>query len=403
MALSADSPTLVPPAHTGRWIRRVTLLLLLLGLLAGVAWRYRITRPDYRLARGLDALRAKDTDRVRAYADRLEASGAADHAHLLRGEALLALGSPALALVEFNKIASEGSLRLRAAALSGRCLLELGELREAHRAFRFVVDEQPDHADAHRGLAAIAYDLGRLGEAVEHLLRVAELDPQDSRPHRLIGLIYKDLSQDSDAEAAYRESLRRGGPAALERDVKLGLAEVLARQTKYADGLKAVEGLPMTTADEVPNPVSLRAECLRGLGRPQEAATELDAALPKFPSAELWRLRGQVHQDLAQLPEAVKCFERAVELGPQEHRSHYALGQAYSGVGRTEDAARSFTRVDAIKKNLDRVSALTQEAMAKPWDAKVRLELADLSDGMGKPKLAQMWRKAAAACQEPGR
>ena len=145
-----------PPAPPlGPWPRRLTLLLVASGLLAGGGWKYRTSRPDYRLARGQEAVRAGDTAAVRESADRLDAAGHADHAHLLRGDALLAFGSPALALAEFNRIDSTGPLRLRAAALSGRCLLDLGDLKEADRVFRFVVGEQPDHADGHRGLAEI--------------------------------------------------------------------------------------------------------------------------------------------------------------------------------------------------------------------------------------------------------
>ena len=127
----------------------------------------------------------------------------------------------------------------------------------------------------------------------------------------------------------------------------------------------------------------------------------LDAVLPKYPSAALYRVRGQVHQDAAQLPEAVHCLERAVELDPFEQKSHYLMGQAYSGVGRPDDAARSFARVESLKKSLDRMTVLTKEAMEKPTDGKVRLELAELSEALGKPKLALMWRKAAAACDDP--
>ncbi|MCX7324098.1 MAG: hypothetical protein NTZ14_06595, partial [Hyphomicrobiales bacterium] len=73
--------------------------------------------------------------------------------------------------------------------------------------------------EAHRGLAVIAYDLGELSKALVHLKRVSELDPKDSRPSRLSGLINKDMSQDPDAEAAYREALRRGLPPEGEREV----------------------------------------------------------------------------------------------------------------------------------------------------------------------------------------
>jgi tetratricopeptide (TPR) repeat protein len=387
-----------PIPASGRWRRRVTLLILILASLGAAGWRYRITRPEYRLARGQEAVRAGNAEAVRDYADRLEDAGYPDHAHLLRGEGLLAFGSPALALAQFNKIRSEGPIRLRAAALSGRCLLELGELQEAHRVFSFVVAEEPDHIDGHRGLAAIAYDLGQLGEAIDHLLRVAELDAQDSRPHRLIGLIYKDMTQDVQAEAAYREALRRGVPPNVEREVRLELAEVLARQAKFADGLAVLDGVGPGGAGDEPARVAVRVECLRGLSRSREAAEVLDATIEKHQTSVLFRLRSQVHNDLSQPAEALKRLERAVELGPNDYQSHYMLAQAYAAAERKDDAARVFASAEKLKKNLDRITELSKEAMAKPWDRQVRLQLAELCDSMGKPKLAAMWRKAAAAC-----
>lgn len=386
-----------PAAPSGRRRLAAAVALLAVVVAAAAGGRYRVTRPDYRLARGELAVRAGDARSAGGYADRLEASGHADHAHLLRGEALLAFDSPALALAEFNLIDPDSPLRLKAANLSGRCLLDLGETREALRVYQFVVAQRPDDADGHRGLAAVAYDLGQLGEAVGHLRRVAELDAADARPHRLVGLIYKDMAQDDAAEVAYREALRRGLPAEAEGDVRLELAEVLARQTKFADALDALAaGKPAWGSES--ERAAVQAECLRGLGRSREAADLLDGALARAPTATLYRLRGQAHQDAEQLPEALKCFERAAEAGPQDHQAQYLLGLSYSAAGRKAEAARCFARVEELKANLDRVTALTQEAMAKPWDAAVRTRLAALWDAMDKPKLAEMWRKAAASC-----
>lgn len=392
-----------PPARRGRWFRRVRLLVLILAPLAALGWRYRITRPEYRLARGHEAMRANDHERVGQFADRLEASGHADLANLLRGEALLHLGSPKLALVQFNKIAADGPVRQRAAVLAGRALLAIGDLREAHRVFSVVVAEQPDNPDGHRGLAAIAYDLGHSGQAIDFLTRVAELDPHDSRPHNLIGLICKDLRLNVDAEAAYEECLRRGGLPSVERDAKLGLAEVQTRLHKYAEGLEMIRDVEIASAGEQPNPVAVRAECLRGLGRTAESAAVLDAALVTHPSAILHRVRGQTYQDAGDLPQAVRSFERSVELDPHEPQSHYLLAQAYTAAGRKDEATRAYAKLDLLRGKFDAITRLSSEAMEKPWDANVRLKLADLSDDMGQPKLAQMWRKAAAACAESER
>ncbi len=406
--MTSPPPLSAPPpapgaggsASAGRVRRRVTLLVLVLGALAGGAWRYRVTRTEYRFARGEDALRAGDTEGVRAYADRLEAAGAPDHAHLLRGEALLTFGAPDRALAQLNQVRAEGPLRVRAAALSGRCLLALGDLKEAHRVFRFVVAEQADHLDGLRGLAAIAYDLGQMIEAIEFLRRVAELDPADSRPHRLIGLIYKDMAQDPLAEEAYREALRRGLPPEVERAVRVEVAEVCARQAKFAEGLAVLDGGPPS---DDPAAGVARAECLRGLGRQPQAADVLDAALARQPTAALYRLRGQVYEDQARPADARRCYERAIELAPTDRQAHFLLGQVLAGSGHAGDAARAFARAEELRKDLDRISALSREAMQKPWDPVVRLELAELCDRLGKPQLAAMWRKAAAACRETPR
>lgn len=373
-------------------MRRWLLVLFVAALVLGAGWRYRISRTEYRFARGQEAIRAGDAETVRLYADRLDDAGARDHAFLLRGEALFHFGAPARALGQLGQVRTDGPLGLRAATLTGRCHLALGEVREAHRAFNAVVERQPDNVDAHRGLAAIAYDLGQLDEAVTFLTRVAELDPSDARPHRLIGLIHKDLARDDPAEAAYREALRRGPPEAVAGEVRVELAEVLVRKGKFAAGLEALAGTDGPTA------AAARAECLRGLGRSPEAAQVLDAALARHPTAALARLRGQVHQDQGQPAEALRSFERAAELGPADYQAQYLLAQAYGAAGRKDDAARTFARVEQLRLDLDHITALTREASARPWDPGVRVELAEVSERLGKPELAALWRKAAAAC-----
>jgi len=377
--------------------RRISLSLLIISLLVAGAWRYRITRPEYRFARAEDAIRVGDLETARQYADRLEASGHPDHASLLRGEVLLKSGAADRAIVLLSRVRAEGPFRRQAAVLTGQCLLALGAPREADQVFRSVIAEHPDEVDAHRGLAVIAYDLGQLDEAAEHLRYVAELDPTDARPHRLIGLIYKDMGQYAASEEAYREALRRGLTPKVEEEVRVELTAVLARQGKYAAGIEVLDALPSGGVED-PAGVGARAECLRGLGRQKEAADVLDAALARQTSTALWRLRGQVYQDQGRLADALPCFERAIELGPADQQSYHLLGQTYAALGRKEDAARAFTRAEELRRDLDRITALSKEAMAKPWDAAVRLQLAELSDRLGMPQVAAMWRKAAAAC-----
>lgn len=393
-----NTPPEPPPvSRSDRWRGRLVVVLVIASGVAVAGWRQRVTRPEYRVARGHEAIANRDWDRADYYASRLEASGHPDRARLLRGESLLARRRPDLALAEFNRIRGEGEVRLQAAALSGKCLLDLGDLREAHRVLSFVASERPDHVDAHRGLAAVAYDLGQLGAAVDHLEQVGRLDPQDARPCRLVGLIYKDMGQLDKATVAYEEALRRGLPPAVESEVRFELAEALTQQARFADALRLLGAATPDAPEKDPARLAVRAECLRGVGRSAEAVALLDRGTGE--SGPVLRLRGQLLLDAGDQQAAVRPLERAVELAPTDYQSHYLLAKVYAGLGRTSDAKREFDRVEGLRRALDRMTALSREAMEKPWESGVRLQLAELSEQLGRPQLAEMWRSAAAACE----
>src|SRR5262245_2862898 len=208
-----------PPARTPFWrsiarvSRRKRNILVSFVIIAAVVtanWRYRITRPDYRFARGQAAIAKRDWKSSDVLATKLESTGYPDHAHLLRAEAFYARKEPELALQECNQIRDEGTIRLRAASLSGRCLLDMGVLAEANRVFSFVISEEQDNTDAHRGVATVAYDLVHVNRAIHPLEQVFRLDPADARPHRLLGEILRDSDDTLNAVNEFQEALRLG-------------------------------------------------------------------------------------------------------------------------------------------------------------------------------------------------
>jgi len=378
-----------------RWPRWAVIALLVLMAATAGWWRYRVTRPDYRLARGEEAIRTNDWEQVNTIIDTLEATGRTDEAHLLRGKAYYARKRPDLALAEFDAIRDPSPRYLTAATQAGRCLLDLGALKEAAQVFSLVIEQQPDNVDANRGLAAVAYDLGQLNTAIDHLEVVARLDPGDGRPHRLIGLIYKDMGQHEKAEAAYREALLRGLPSPVDGEVQKELAESLVALHRFADALVVLDKLQA----EDGGTIASRASALRGIGRSTEAAELLDRAVTRFPAGPLYRIRGQLALDAGDHAGAVRPLERAVELAPVDYRAHFLLAQAYAGVQRGDDAKREAERAEQIRQDLDKITELTKQAMERPWDAGIRLQLAELSDRLGMPEVARTWRAAAAACR----
>src|SRR5262245_25845685 len=254
------------------------------GLVAWLGWFwwrdagwYFHPQPDYRLDAAQKALRRSDRDRAEQAALVLEADGHHDQAALLQGaidfeRAIHADESAAAPLFtkvldELNTIRDQGAVRVQAAAIIGRCLMSLKRPIEAEHSFRFVLREEPDNVESHRGLAVIYFDQGALGSALPHLEKVAELDPQDGRPHRLMGLIYKDWDQYDLAVKCYQRGLERQLPgrnpeqsqAAIYRE----MAECLLNLKQYAQALEVLDRVE-PLADDAPRVVTMRAECLCG-------------------------------------------------------------------------------------------------------------------------------------------
>lgn len=383
-----------------RWLARLALPVVLLGAAAGGwQWWRHTTAPDYLLRRGQAALRSGDQERAKRTAARLEVAGHRDHARLLRGEAALRRRDLTRAVGEFNRIRDRDDVLVEASAVYGQWfLLELQMPAEAEHFLRFVASRRPDHVDARRGLATIYYDQRAWAAAVLHLTAWGDLDPADGRPYRFIGLIYRELDQPKPAIPAYREALRRTLQPFVAEEVRQELAECLTLQSEYGEALEVLGGAG-STADEAPRLVAVRAECLWGLRRVDEAHGLLDAALARNPGdAELLRLRARMHLAVQEAQAAAGLLERVLRDHPHDHTSRYQLALAYESLGRPAEAAEQRRLVEKTQAMLKRLTDLVHEAGDKPWDASLRRKAAQLCRELDKPDLAESWLRAAASC-----
>jgi TolB-like protein/Tfp pilus assembly protein PilF len=79
--------------------------------------------------------------------------------------------------------------------------------RSAEAAARRAVELAPGSGDAIGEAGALAYHLGRFGEAAELLPRALEQDPLSSRGYDDLGMVYRAMGRLADSEQAYRRSL----------------------------------------------------------------------------------------------------------------------------------------------------------------------------------------------------
>jgi tetratricopeptide (TPR) repeat protein len=373
-------------------------LVVTLGTLAGAAaWWYQTTRPTYRLRQGQEALRRGRPDIADRLAERLEADGYSDQAHLLRGEAFLREHHFARAALEYNQIQDRSDQFVEASAIYGLAFLSVNRSFEAERLLRYVVSERPDHLEAHRGLAAIYFDQGALTLAVRHAKECVRLEPQKGYPFWFMGVIFKDLGKYASARDAYHQALERELSDEQRNDVLEGLAEVVVQLKEYAKGLAILDDCPLAVNDK-PKMLAWRAECLWGLDRSAEGKALLDKALQEHPqSPELLRLRAKLYLNENAPHNAAALLERALKVDRHDHLSRYELVQAYQMLGRRTEAAEQQRLFKQTQDYLAELTNLNQEIADRPWDAAVRARLAEVCDKLDKPDLAAMWRRAAAA------
>lgn len=368
--------------------------IAVVGLVAAYWVWGRSPPPDEQLRSGRAALAAGDTTTASRIAASLSEKHP-DHARILKADIQLRQGDPQNALFLLNKVEDKGPLRREAAALAGQCLLQLQNLPEAERAFRFVLSEQPDNIDGHRGLAAVYYDQGALLKSLHHLAEVARLDPADGRPHRMMGLIHADLEARTEAVECYRAALARSLSPAAAGEVREELAEQLV---KLGQPAAALEALGAPTAPESERVTAIRAEADWLLGRKAEASARLDVALRDHPdSMPLLRLRGKMDTEAGEWEKAAAALERAVKADATDLTSLHYLAMAYDRLKRTADADRVRRQHQTAKDGLEALTLLNREADDRPWDRTVRLKLAEVCDRLGKTQLAAMWRRAAEA------
>jgi tetratricopeptide (TPR) repeat protein len=383
--------------------RRQRLLVLAVLLVSLVVVFYR-TRPqtvrvdpDELLTQGQAALRRHDVPEAERICRRLQNNGNKDHAALLQGELYYRGKHFDRAEEQLARVDGDSPLFPQAATFFGLCRLQRFDLQQAAQLFKRVIEVQPDAVEAHRGLADVYVALGALSLAREEMEAVTRLDPTDARPWFFLGDFYADVGLRAEAVAAYEKALALAPDQTAAVRARLGLAESL---TKFGDHSRALQVLSELPSDASATPAAvLRAEVLVRLGRVGEADRVLAPLLAGgSPSPAVLTAAGRVAFDDQKYDRAVTLLERTVALDPADYEANYHLAQAYTRLGRTDEANARQKRADEIQNDLRQMSKLTDQAGARPWDAALRKQLAEITRRLGKTDIAEKWEQAARSC-----
>ncbi|RMG35781.1 MAG: tetratricopeptide repeat protein [Planctomycetota bacterium] len=364
------------------------------GLLALWIWRASTLAPEDDFLRAWAGLRRGDLEIVADVAARLEQrSSSRPAAQILDAALLLAGGDPRAALSALPRDPIAAPFELYRLLVAGQCYYRLGRLDRAWQAFRAAARRDAQHPDVLRWLAATYFDLGSYDVALPLLKRLAECEPTDFAPWRLMGIMYLDFEKYGAAAEAFREALKRNPPPAIADELRLDLARSLIRQNDYR------------TADEVlrqcrrsPERTILQCEVQWATGQADAAVTRLRRTLaenPELPQA--WRLLGRIAIQQGDWDEAATAFEQFVQLEPFEPDGYYNLARIAAQRGDRQKSEQLQRRFEELQRWRRRLTELNTRASREPDNAELRERLAEICHKLGKPDLAEMWQRAAAA------
>lgn len=215
-------------------------------------------------------------------------------------------------------------------------LLEgLGRYQDAMEHFDILAQSNPEWQAPLRHLARLHLSQNDIQTALEIGQRALRLDPNDTRVHNTLALIYSRQKLDEKSEFHFREAIRLD-PAFAEAHNNLG--SMLASQGKLTEAAKHF------------------AKAVKIDDRFAEAHTNL----------------GSVYASQRNFRKALVHFRRATEIDPDYVDAYNNLGSIYASVGQFEKAIQYYQQ--ALKIDKDHADSLRNLKRAKEFMARQKSE-----------------------------
>ncbi|MCA3105680.1 MAG: tetratricopeptide repeat protein [Rhodocyclaceae bacterium] len=221
-------------------------------------------------------------------------------------------------------------------------LHDSGQFDAARRAYRSILDAQPDSARVLYLLGLLEKASGDREQSMSCLQQAIAADPMQADVWMAIGDLHAETGADALATEAFERCVARARGSALGW-FKLGFAQ--QKLERHADAEKAYRRAVKL------QPVFPEAWCnlgneLGALMRKDDAIAALRRAVaqrPAFPEA--WRNLGVILEAVGRRAEALDCFERACEQRPDDADAHFCRAAALAALGRGVDAVAAYERV----------------------------------------------------------
>jgi len=189
---------------------------------------------------------------------------------------------------------------------------QAGRLAEAESAYRQIIAQQPNYAEAHSNLGNVLRDRGEFAAAIESCRRAASLKPDLFAAHNNLGNALVEAGRLDDAIAAFRRAIEIAPNVA---SIHYNLGNALKETGDWAGAIGSFR----------------------------------DAIVMQPELAEAHNNLGTVLKDMGQLEEAVDAYSRAVKLRPNFAEAYNNLGSALKAMGQLDEAIAAFEQAMRLR------------------------------------------------------
>ncbi len=209
-----------------------------------------------------------------------------------------------------------------------------GDFKKSLPLLEQVITLQPHNPAALRLLGVDRFHAGHAADALGPLNTVAEVNPKDSEAKFYLGLCYLALDRDDEAEKAF-DQIAAQAPADVD--------ELYLLTRAYSGVSSAMLSHLASLGEDSYRIHQVHGEYFDLQNNPEEAIKEFEKAVelrPDLPS--LHYVLGSAYWKHSQLDRAAAEFRRAIELNPRHFMAHYKLGMVLLEQNNRVSAAKEF-------------------------------------------------------------
>lgn len=244
-----------------------------------------------------------------------------------------------------------------------------GELKKAESAYRKILRQNPDHADALNLLGLIAYQRKDFENAERLINQAIELNNSNSDYHNNLGTVLKALGRLAEAHKAYLRALdlkpdcantayNMGGLCLVNGDTDqaihyyrktiavapgfhqayTNLSAIYNERKEYQNAVDCCrQGIQSGAGDAAL--YNNLGNALKGIGQYDQAVAIFEKTIQLNPSStEAHSNLGNTLRDLGRSREAIAAYQKALQADPDNGEAHNNLGTVLRELGRFKEA-----------------------------------------------------------------